>query len=158
MVTLCNFCGELLETPHETLDGIFCNNICYHKFSKTTKSCKNCGKSFQTGSTTKYCSLNCARKRKCTDENGYTHICVFHPVLQKHVRIAEHRFVMERHLKRCLHSNETVHHKNGIRDDNRLENLELWDCSHPYGQRVQDKVDFYIQFLKKYGYIVQKTF
>ena len=49
-----------------------------------------------------------------------------HPFSTKNGRVLEHRLVMESHLKRYLLPTEVVHHRNGIRDDNRLENLECF--------------------------------
>ena len=65
--------------------------------------------------------------------------------------IGQHRLVMERELGRLLLPCETVHHLNGIRHDNRLENLELWVSSHPYGQRVPDIVEHALWVLRQYA-------
>jgi HNH endonuclease len=58
------------------------------------------------------------------------------------VMILEHRAVMQRILGRPLEPFENVHHKNGVRHDNRPENLELWTKPQPAGQRPEDLVDW----------------
>lgn len=85
------------------------------------------------------------------DENGYVRLTnVSYPGCEKRNRAYEHHVVMAHHLGRPLLKAETVHHKNGVRDDNRIENLELWTTSHPYGQRVVDKVEWAKQILLRY--------
>lgn len=86
------------------------------------------------------------------DPNGYIYINrVNHPNSQKRGRIYEHTYVMSNHIGRPIKKGETVHHKNGIRNDNRIENLELWYRAQPAGQRVEDKIKWCKEFLKEYG-------
>jgi hypothetical protein len=74
-----------------------------------------------------------------------------HPNANSGGMVAEHRFVMSNYLGRPLFGNENVHHINGDRRDNRLENLELWSKGQPAGQRVVDKVKWAIEMLQIYA-------
>lgn len=74
--------------------------------------------------------------------------------VQLHVdgeKFYQHRRMMEEMLGRKLYPGENVHHKNGCRDDNRPENLELWVENQPTGQRVEDLLDWAWQIIERYG-------
>lgn len=90
---------------------------------------------------------------RCKDPKGYVIISgqQGHPNARKGGQVPEHVLVMVENLGRPLRPEENVHHRNGVRDDNRIENLELWSRSQPSGQRVEDKVAWAKELLALYA-------
>lgn len=87
---------------------------------------------------------------KRTARNGYIRMVVPGKNGKPSRDVFEHRYVMENLIGRVLYPEETVHHVNGIKADNRPENLELFSSRHGPGQRVIDKVAFAIEMLRLY--------
>ena len=143
-----------------------CKNNC-NNFEEADPLCKLCymyifkrkGKSLsiETEDVLNDIHLAKTRERRFLDGCGYVKIKKEgHSNSKRFGRILEHVFVMSEHLGRPIRKGETIHHINGIKTDNRIENLELWISSHPPGQRVEDKIKWAKEFLEGYGYKVEK--
>lgn len=113
-----------------------------------------------------YCGMHATRLRRTGDvgeaeqrvergkpkwaigTDGYVRIAM--RVDGKHRTFLQHRVVMEEKIGRALLPHENVHHINGVKHDNRPENLELWSKSQPAGQRVEDKIRWAQEILETY--------
>lgn len=134
---LCE-CGQEKSIHHYSLlKGVSRSCGCLRTTSQKTGSQSHKWKSGKTINKDGYVYLNRAPSK--TYKEG---------LVQK--RVFEHIAVMVEHIGRPLNADETVHHKNGIRHDNRIENLELKSSSHGPGQRVEDLVTWAKEILSRY--------
>lgn len=126
------------------------------------KLCEDCKKNYIMRISTycKWCRAKgnrAARYKGRQDHDGYVYVqAPTHPNKTKRNLVMEHRLVMEKFLGRYLLKTESVHHKNGIRNDNRIENLELWTKNQPTGSRVEELIEWAIKFLKENNYEIRK--
>lgn len=90
---------------------------------------------------------------------GYRMVRVPEHPRQSNGYVFEHIIIMENMLGRRLVSGETVHHLNGIKDDNRPENLELWVRPQPSGIRASDALAWAYRIIELYGgeHLLQQT-
>jgi HNH endonuclease len=85
-------------------------------------------------------------RRPFFNTNGY----VYEYVDGRRQPELQHRLIMERKLGRKLRKGENVHHRNGIKSDNREDNLELWVSWQPHGCRVEDLLKFAHKIIETY--------
>ena len=151
----CKLCGTEFKLyvhggrPEQEYCSRKCSGLAQRK--STICVCKNCGKEFEvhtchlgTKHMGNFCSIDCCTQSKGTipkgkvggdglyvDSQGYTQIYI--DSNRRHVKL--HRHIMEQRLGRQLKPFEHVHHINGERSDNRIDNLEVWVVRHPAGYR-----------------------
>jgi len=176
----CENCGVKFQRQKrgKIREHTFCSQACYLKSdfhsqkvsernyernpdARQIRPCGTCGvpveRYVSTGQKQFFCSRACRwenhKHGRQINSGGYALIFIGRgePGADKSGHILEHRKVMQDILGRPLEAHENVHHINGVRDDNRPENLELWSTSQPMGQRVEDKVEWCRWFLAQYA-------
>lgn len=174
----CPTCGTPVYRSKSQIDKQFCSRECNTQAQRNgvEKACEGCGKPIYvvpSMGTTRYCNRDCyeaARiKRSGTgrlhngrevirDHSGYLRIWEpTHPAANQG-RVLEHRWVMEQAIGRVLATDEHVHHLNGVKDDNRLDNLQVMDAQDhrlltaaELKQQRQEAADELAEYRRRYG-------
>ncbi len=137
----CEKCGTRFRAWRSDRPSRFCSSTCAphgRPASKPSTKCLQCGALFRRyggGHEAKFCSRLCyiASNPRTPTAGGY--ILVYDPANsdRKSGQVFEHRSVLAKHLGRPLEKHETVHHIDGDRGNNAIENLQLRSGKHGKG-------------------------
>jgi hypothetical protein len=147
---VCTECGRTYapSSRHYRCPSCRSHDLCAcgarkHKRSATCAECRT-----EKGASNSHWGGGLTRHKK-----GYVMLWApGHPRAVSGNYVFEHIVVMERLLGRYLLPDENVHHLNGVRDDNRPENLELWVRPQPAGIRGRDAVAWAREILTRYEF------
>ena len=145
----CPVCGVVFNSRHFAST---CSRACAGKLRRSggPVPCERCGKEipWPSSQNRRFCSKECRHRPIGSTrllDTGYilTYVGHDHPMADRRGEVHEHRLLVSEQIGRPLESHERVHHKNGQRDDNRPENLELWKVKgrskkDPAGVRAAD--------------------
>lgn len=150
---ICGNCNEKFDSTVKSTK--YCSLKCGNESKQIDQFCIFCkNKMKHRRTSTNFCSEECRENEFKTNsspigstvkKNGYVRIKT------EEGWFWEHRVVKEKQLGRKLYSHESIHHLNGQRDDNRIENLEIWIVSQVAGQRVCDKLNWLIDMYRLYN-------
>lgn len=132
----CQQCGSVFERFPSVIrkgGGKYCSRHCQQLASRRRVQlvCPACNTTFSVSASVAkrgrvHCSVNCQRPKVSIHSDGYRQLWMpDHPNAHLNGYILEHRFVMAESIGRPLRNDEVVHHRNGDKQDNRLENLQI---------------------------------
>lgn len=151
ITTICERCGESFEharcNPRR-----FCSDVCAGVAKvRCELTCEWCGETYEGNpQVRRFCSKPCYYSHLTANAQGSITDDGYRVLFIDGRQVGEHRHVMQAVVSRELTPEETVHHRNGVKLDNRPENLELWASNHPRGQRVLDLIDWAREILGRY--------
>lgn len=167
VIKQCKRCGADFKAKAAHADRrVYCSKECMYagrtEASLVAKECKGCKATFfsQPSRRVLFCSEACNRKNRSYVRRNGSDGWYLQGKTGYIARVRDgktqlqHRFIVEQHLGRSLMPFENVHHINGVKDDNRLENLEIWITKQPKGQRPADLYDWAVELLDHMGYDV----
>lgn len=112
--------------------------------TKIELTCETCGRSFLKQRAALRPNQRTFCSKPCHVEAQHKHglnVAGYRIIRVDGRQVYEHRWLMEQHLGRKLSSNEHVHHINGIKNDNRIENLEVHSASDHHKEHAKPLFD-----------------